>query len=168
MKKHVTLWIAALVLSATCLYAFAEQSPFPPWISKYFESNPPRAGKHADRKATAIYDVAVHGGASTSRGLGVYLPTSTVITRSYFQILTPFTAPAGALLALSCEDAGNIKAASVVSSQSANTFVDGESTGAIAGFKSDISAPCQISALPSVQAFSTGKLKLWLEYNVTE
>lgn len=166
--KKLTLWITALVLSGTALFALAATSPFPPWIYKFMETNPPRQGKTADRKAIAIYDVAVHGGSSTAHGLGVYLPTSSVITRSYFQILTPFTAPAGALLALSCEDAGNLKAAAVVSSQSANTYVDGESTGAIAGFKQDIAAPCQISALPSVQAYSSGKLKLWLDYNVME
>ncbi len=117
--------------------------------------------------ARFIYDTAVHGLTNTAHGLGVYLPAGAVIVRSYFKIITQFSDSGTTTLALSCEDANNIKTATDITGSSANAFVEGESTGAASAFQRAIGAQCEITATPAGAANNVllgGKLVGWVEY----
>lgn len=195
-NKKIIGGLFALLLTLTTIYAFAA-TPFPPWIrqitgdvtinkngvSSYTAGSVAEsdlaalsgsAGQlNAMRQASFIYDVAVDGGTLSAKSLGVALPAKAVIVRSFFKIITAFEDSGSTTVALSCEDANNIKTATDFTGLgSANTFVDGESTGAIAGFKRGIAAACNITATPasgtSSDRVTAGKLIGWVQYVVED
>ncbi len=165
MKK--SLYVSAIVLFATVM-AFA-QSPFPPWLKRVTANDmaPMSAGEgiQTKRVATFIYDTATDGATATGHGLGVYLPANSVITRSSVKIITQFADSGFSTVALSCEDANNIRSAEDLTAHSANTFIEGRSSGTAAGFIRDIGALCEITATIGGSTTPTaGKLIGWVEY----
>jgi hypothetical protein len=162
--------LAILALTLLTITAAAE-SPLPPWVSDLMGNSLPdgtqsKQGTFVAKTVRFIYDVATNGGSVAPHTLPVILPPNAVITRSYFKIVTAFTSGAsgGGTVAISCEDANNIKTATDLSSQSANAFVEGESTGAASAFKRAIAAPCSITATVASTAQTAGKLVGWLDY----
>lgn len=123
-------------------------------------------GHMLERVARVTYDVAVHGGGLGDHGLGVYLPAKAVIIRSYFRITTQFSDSGSGTVALSCEDANNIKTATDITGNAAGTFVEGQSTGAASTFVGGIAAKCEITATVAGAAQDTGKLTAWVHYVV--
>lgn len=142
--------------------ALAASTPFPPWLQKFFDMAPVQNGIGVQRTARAVYDVAVHGGSVGDHGLGVFLPAKAVITRSYLRIDTSFTDVGSATVALSCEDANNIKTATDFTGLSG--LVEGESTGAASAFKQSIANKCEITATVAGGLQSTGKATVWVDY----
>jgi hypothetical protein len=69
-------------------------------------------------------------------------------------------------VALSCEDANNIKTATDITGSSANAFVEGASTGAASAFVRGIGAACEITATVATATQDAGKLVGWVEYVV--
>lgn len=179
----------ALLITLIATVALAANSPYPPWIDKVtgditFDANGVTAigagevteaqlaplsgsvdGLGVKRVATFIYDSALDGVSAAGHGLGVSLPAKAVITRSFFKVITAFTysGSANGTLALHCEDANNIYTATANSGQTANTFVEGASTGAASAFVRGIGAACEITATPDT-IVTAGKLIGWLEY----
>jgi hypothetical protein len=96
--------------------------------------------------------------------LSVQLPAKAVIVRSYFKIITQFVDSGSGTVALSCEDANNIKTATDITGSSANAFVEGESTGAASAFVRGISAACNITASVGGVTQDAGKLVGWVHY----
>lgn len=125
-------------------------------------------GLFAHRIARFIYDEAVDGGAIAAYGLGVTLPAGAVIVRSYFKIITQFVDGGSGTVALSCEDANNIKTATDITGSADNAFVEGESDGAAANFQRDIAAACEITATVAGAEQTAGKLVGWVEYVVED
>lgn len=166
MKKLIA------ILSVTLLTTIAiAQVPIPPWVSQLTGKNMPdgagdQEGSFVKKQVRFQYNVATDGGSVAARGLGVYLPSSAIISRSYIQILTPFTSGAsgGGTVALSCEDANNIKTATDLTGASAGDLVEGQSTGATSAFVKNIAGPCEITATVASTAQTAGKLLGWIEY----
>jgi hypothetical protein len=125
-------------------------------------------GLYAQRVAMFIYDTATDGGSVGAHTLGVTLPAKAVITRSYFKIITQFVDSGSGTVALSCEDANNIKTATDITGSSANAFVEGQSTGAASAFVRGIAAACEITATVATAAQDAGKLIGWVEYVVED
>lgn len=125
-------------------------------------------GLFADRVARFIYDVAADGGTVGARGLGVTLPGGAVIIRSYFKIITQFVDSGSGTVALSCEDANNIKTATDITGSSANAFIEGQSTGAASAFVRDIAADCEITATVAASDQTAGKLVGWVHYVIED
>ncbi len=188
MKKFY-IGIIGLVLVTTA--ALATNAPFPPWIEKvtgdltfnYAGVSAIGSQKiteameyplsatsqlNTQRVASFVYDVAVSGGTMAAHGLGVILPAKAVITRSYFKIITQFTDSGSGTIALSCEDANNIKTATDITGSAANAFIEGASTGAASTFVRGIGAACEITATPAGVASDAGKLVGWVEYVVED
>jgi hypothetical protein len=187
MKKIYAVLLLTLITTA----ALAANSPYPPWIDKVggditFDANGGTsigAGKITEaqiaplsgtvdglglkRMAMFVYDSAIDGVSAAGHGLGVTLPAGAVITRSFFKVITAFTysGSANGTLALSCEDANNIYTATANSGQTANSFVEGASTGTAATMVRGIASACEITATPSV-IVTAGKLIGWLEFVV--
>ena len=81
-----------------------------------------------------------------AHGLGVSLPAKAIITRSYIRVGTQLADKGTCTLAISCEDANNIKTATDITGSSGGAFIEGESTGAASAFKASIAATCEITA----------------------
>lgn len=187
MKRgFLLLGLLGILVSTT---AYGVRSPFDTWITKIWgEVRITGAGKGYIREqpnsavynsvddenlfgmkiARFVYDVANDGGTSgNTYDLGVDLPAGAVITRSYMKVITQFTGTG--TTALMCEDAGNIKAAVSFVGTAANTFIEGESTGAASAFQRDIAADCDISAvIAGGSALTAGKLLGWVQYVVED
>jgi hypothetical protein len=114
------------------------------------------------------YSVATNGGGIGAHLLQAKLPAKAVITRSYLRIDTQFVDGGTGTVALSCEDANNIKTATDITGSSAGAFIEGQSTGAASAFSSSIAAECQVTATVAGAAQTDGKLTGWVEYVVHE
>lgn len=127
------------------------------------------SGLYARRIARFVYDTEAGApGEIGAHTLGVTLPANAVITRSYFKIITQFSDAGSGTVALSCEDADNIKTATDITGSSANAFVEGASTGAASAFVRGIASACVITATVAGSNQDTGKLVGWVEYVIEE
>lgn len=186
MRKWSLLALPIVCAFLSIAYGF---SPVQPWISNirgelkfdrdgqsYVRDQPNSAvydrngdeGAFGMKVVRFVYDVAGDGGTSgNTYDLGADLPAGAVIIRSYTKVITEFAGTG--TLALTCEDAGNIKVATDFVGTSANTFVEGKSTGAASAFVRDIAADCNISAtIAGGSVLTAGKLLGWVEYIVED
>lgn len=121
------------------------------------------------RMARVEYDVTGgDSGGVGAHGLGVSLPQSAVITRSWVYTNTQFVDSGSGTLALSCEDANNILTAQDVTGSASNTISEGGSTGTAATFVKNIGAACEITATVGGVAATAGKLTAFIEYIVVD
>ena len=169
MRKLALFTIATLIT----LSAGAQNSPTPPWFEALapdvFLTNATseQEGHFVRKLVRFMYDGATDGYTSSAKGLGVFLPANAVITRSYFKVITQFVDSGTTTIALSCEDANNIKTATDITGSAANAFVEGASTGTAETFVRGIGARCEITATPAGAAthlLQAGKLVGWVEY----
>lgn len=123
---------------------------------------------YAARIARFEYDVATDLGTIAAHGLGVTLPAKAVIIRSYFRTDTQFVDAGSGTVALSCEDANNIKTATDITGNADGTFVEGQSTGAASAFVGSIAAACEITATVAGAAQTSGKLTGWVHYVIQD
>lgn len=196
MKNLLALSLVALILATPAL---ATQSPFSPALNKRLNqieagttldtgsvtsakildgtiveadfASQAVDGLHPARVARFEYACATDTCTVGAHTLGVFLPAKAVIIRSYFQVIAQFTDTGTCTIALSCEDANNIKTATDISGSSAGAFVDGASTGAASAFVGSIAAACEITATVADGgscAISAGKLIGFVHYVVTE
>jgi len=124
-------------------------------------------GLNAKRIARATYDVAVDGGSAYAYNLGVALPAKALITESYFYIVTQFADSGSGTVALHCEDADNILAATDLTGEVAGTLIKGVSDGASANVKL-VDNACNLTATVASATQSAGKLILFVEYVLAE
>lgn len=131
------------------------------------------AGLGAKRIAKVKIDCTVSGACDVgAHGLGVTLPASSIITRSWLEIAAQFTDTGSCSVAVSCEDANNIKTATDLSGSAAAALIEGESTGAASAFKTGIAAACEITNTVATFGATTcstnaaGKANVWVEYVV--
>ena len=164
--------------------AFAVSAPFDKWITKLtgditftdagaaeYKKQPndgTTEGIYAHKVARVVYDVATDLGTIAAHDLGVTLPAGAVITRSYFKIITQFVDAGSGTVAISCEDANNIKTATDITGSAANAFIEGASTGATSAFTRDIAADCNVTATVATAAQTAGKLILWIHYVIED
>lgn len=98
----------------------------------------------------------------------VSLPAKAVIIRSYFRINTQFVDGGSGTIALSCEDANNIKTATDISGSGVGVFIEGQSTGAASAFIASIASTCVLTLTSSGAEPSAGALTLWVHYVVAD
>ncbi len=111
------------------------------------------------------------GGSVTigAQTIPVNLPAKAVIIRSFIRVTTQFADTGTCTVALSCEDANNIKTATDITGSAAGAFIEGQSTGAASAFVASIGAACSIvmtiadggSCVPSAGAGT-----VWVNYLV--
>lgn len=97
---------------------------------------------------------------------GVEIPAKAIIIRSYFRITTQFVDGGSGTIALSCEDANNIKTATDITGSAVGAIVEGESTGAASAFVASIAADCDITLTAATAEPSAGALTVWVHYVV--
>ncbi len=132
---------------------------------------PTADGLHAKRIARATLNCAAAGCAVGAHTLGVTLPAKALITRSWIYVVTQLTDTGTCTVALSCEDANNIKTATDISGSAAGAFIEGESTGAASAFVGGIASACLITATVADGGSCvpiTGKVIAFVEYSVGE
>lgn len=94
------------------------------------------------------------------------LPAGAKITRSYLYVVTQFSDSGSGTVALSCEDANNIKTATDITGSAAGAFIEGQSTGAASAFVGSIAAACTVTATVAGVDQATGKLVGYVKYIV--
>lgn len=130
--------------------------------------------------ARAVWDVSANSnmGSSTvdsgTHPLGAKLPKGAIITDSYGYIITPAEKAAPvANVAFTCEDSGNILAATDLSKKGAGQLFAGAARGvssvaggtvSLSGAVAGIAAPCEISAVITTNAWTAGKVVMFVEY----
>lgn len=127
---------------------------------------------HIHRQAIATYDFAVNGGAIGAINSGAKLPDNAVITGGFIEVLTTCTtagADAGTM-AVKVQGAGDIVAAVAVSDAS-NPWDAGFHAvvpdGTLAKFIK-LTAEREVVFTIAGQAFTAGKIKVVLDYILTE
>lgn len=184
--------LICLVVLGLGVIAYAN-SPYPPWVQQIggdFTIDPNGiatvgSGAITSAKVTVdnsvgtlfkksvryIYDVAVNGGSTTAHTLNnASLPAGAIITSSYYNILTAFSAAtSAALMTVDCEDAGNVVASVQISPKAAGINLDGTvpanaTAGQFGGSAGQISAACNLTATVGLTALSAGKLVGTVEY----
>lgn len=131
------------------------------------------AGLYASRVAHAIWDPS---GDSTMRsvaahGLGVSLPARAIIKQSWFHTKTSVVSTNNdGTIAFSCTAANDILSAADIDASSgvAGQVTTGVSTGSAANMKLNGSSACEITATVAVDAFTAGKIDIFVEYVVSE
>lgn len=162
--KFIIGLLVTLVIGFASYKVSAVEAPYPQWLDKYFSRNKVPLGQDAARRAKALYDPAVNNSATSTNGLGVYLPKNAVIVRSWYYVRTATTGNPAARVAFQCEDANNIKTATDMTAYSADTIVEGASTGAASAFVTSIGDQCQISAVLTSSTMSTGQIEIYVDY----
>lgn len=128
-------------------------------------------GLLAKRTARATLNCASSGCSVGAHGLGVTLPAAAVVTQSYIYVVTQLTDTGTCTVAISCEDANNIKTATDITGSAAGAFIAGQSTGTAASMVSGIAAACEITATVADGgscAPLTGKVIVYIDYMVAE
>jgi hypothetical protein len=113
-----------------------------------------------------VYDVALQGGTIGAKELGAVLPAGAILTRAYYEVITPFTT-AGAnagTIALKV-GATNLKAAAAATDTASwgAGRKDGIQTGA-ASVMSKITADSNLIIEFAGQVATAGKLQVFVEY----
>lgn len=123
-------------------------------------------GLFPQRMARFMYTTAGGNGVIGAYDTGVDLPAKAVITRSFFVVNTQFVDAGSGTVAISCEDANNIKTATDITGSADGAIVEGESTGAASAFKSSIAAACPITVTVAGADQTAGSLTGFVEYYV--
>lgn len=150
MKLKSLLLLVGLLISTTS-HAALLGAPFIPEVDRRFdklETAGTGSGNSLEHLAKVVLDVTGNSNLGTSgstHGLGVYLPAGALITQSWFYTVTQFTG-SGSQLKMTCEDAGNVMAATGITGITAGTITAAASTGSAATMVAAIAAQCQVTA----------------------
>lgn len=149
-------------------------TPYPPEINARFNKleakadtdSPVTNGLQKMKVARVAFDGATMGASGTNTSLGVTLPANALLWDGV--IYTSSTMGGSGSIALTCEDAGNIKAVTTASTFSTTgTKTALAMTGTAASAVSSIAAACPITANVTLGPV-TGKFDAWIEYFVTD
>lgn len=170
--------ISLLILALAPLGVFAA-APIQPEVQTHFDAIETQTGARTGwlRQARAIFDVTGYdssGVANTTvatHGLGAKLPAHSHITRGWMEISRHFDS--AGTIALQCEDAGNLFAATNLSiaNYTNGTLVRliPQDTLATVVQGTTIAAQCEISAVvATAHTGSGGKAVIFVEYWVGE
>ncbi len=164
--KLVTVAVLAMVIGFFSFKSNAVQGPFPTWLDKYWAREKVPLGIEGQRLVKAVYDTAIHQSATSTNGLGVFLPKNAVITRSWMYTRTAMSGNPNAKIAIQCEDANNIKTSTDLTTLAVDSITEGASTGAASAFVTNILNSCEISAVLVGNTMSTGALEIYINYVV--
>jgi hypothetical protein len=150
MKKFLLV-----VLSLFPVVGFSATIPYSPELEARLSPLPFVAKATMDIASNSDYGSStVNSGA---HGLGVYIPSGSIITRSWIDIQTAFTDSGSGTVAFSCEDANNILAAEDLTNDAVGVKMGSTPSGFI-------NAACQITGPVAVADQATGKAVVYVEY----
>jgi hypothetical protein len=158
------LLIGLLSLCTLTAQAELRGTPFTPDVDQRFdviEALNRDGVDRAKRVARVTYDASVTGGFGICTGK--FLPANALITDSYGFINTAFTAGATANLAVTCEDGGNILAATEMSTYTTG-LIQGLQRGSFPNMKAEIANRCELKFEQTADIFTAGKLTMFIEY----
>jgi hypothetical protein len=121
--------------------------------------------------AEAVFDFAINGGSIGAKNLGEFIPRGAVIRRAWYDVLSTFTSGTdAATIALQVESAGDLVTAIAISDVS-NPW-DAGIHDAIpvdtAATAIKTSAVNELQAVVAVEALTGGRLRLFVEYMLSE
>ena len=132
-------------------------------------------GLHAYRIARGTFDFAVDGGGTGAHGLGATIPDNSIVTRSWYEVLTTFQSPttdaATIALGIPTDDAAGILAA-VDINDGGNPFDaglhEGIQDGAAANFTTKTTAARELTLTIGVEDITAGAMVVFCEYVVSD
>lgn len=123
-------------------------------------------GHNVPQLAQATYNFATQGGAVGTISLGVKLPKNAIIHQAWLYSITKPTTSASGTLAFTCQNAGDVGAATAAASYAAaGASIAGAATGAASAF-TYTTAACTIQAVIATGALTAGKVTAFVEYTV--
>lgn len=116
------------------------------------------------------YNFAVNGGAVSTIQLAQSLPDNAVVTRGYYDVITPFTGNAGSTIAIgiNTDDTAGLLAADVIGTHGTAGYHTCIQTGTVANFSEKTTAARAIEFTIGAFAITAGKLVIFLEYIVSD
>lgn len=167
-------FVLMLLATFTSLQVLAA-TPYPPEINARFEkleavqdlATPTTNGLGKMKVARVVFDATTMNASGSNYSLGVTLPANTLLWDGMIYTVTSFTGSGS--IAITCEDAGNIKNAVTAGTLStAGTKTALQMTGTAASSVAAIAAACVITANVTLGPIATGKFDGWIEYFVTD
>lgn len=151
----------------------------------------PAVGGAVREIAVATYDVTGgDDGATGAHGLGVYIPDNAIITRAWYDVVTTFVSPTSdaATIALSVQAANDLVSAIAISN--ASNVYDAGVHGTLVGYPNlgadaahdtalevialfvgtfkKMTARRELTATVGVEGVTAGKLRLFVEYVISD
>ncbi len=136
----------------------AQFTPFSPAVDKRL--------KAAEMEVVKVFDHKINStlAAAATVVLG-YLPTDAIITQGWVQVVTPLTSASDNTIAIHCESAADVLAATDLTDDSPDAIVAGVSTGTAANMKF-ADGGCAVTATVGAgdTGISAGQYRLFLRY----
>lgn len=104
----------------------------------------------------------------TAHATGFLLPANATIIRSYIYVKEQLYDAGSGTIAVSCEDANNIKTATDLTGTSSGGYIEGASTGAASAFVGSIAATCDITYTIGTVAPNAGFFDVYVTYVTTD
>lgn len=121
-------------------------------------------GHYVKQIVKVTYDFAKQGGAIGTTNLGIGLPANAIILHTWVYSITQPTTSAAGTLALKCQNAGDILAATAAASfAAAGASIEGAATGTTYKYTT---AACSLQAVIATGALTAGKVAAFVEYAV--
>lgn len=166
------LFSALLLFAASVSFGAAQQS-IVPTANMAYEMNraTPQAFKYsagsvlkeAHNTAVGVWDYSLTGGVAGAYSTGITLPNKAIIRKVFFDVVTT-PVGVGGTIAFHAVNANDLKTATGTSSWS--NRVDGALDGAVANFIKLSEAKTVYATL--VSTYSAGKIKVFVDYTVSE
>lgn len=166
------LFSALLLFAASVSFGAAQQSIVPTANAAYELNRTSSAAhkysagsvlKEAHNTAVGVWDYSLTGGVAGAYSTGITLPAKSIIRKVFFDVVTSPTS-AGGTIAFHAVSANDLKTATA--SASWTDRVDGALDGAVANFIKITSAKTVYATL--VSTYSAGKIKVFVDYTVSE
>lgn len=122
-------------------------------------------------RLSAIYDFAVYGGNNVTINLGSKLPNNAVITNAYYEVINAFASAGAAIIALGIrvDDVSGLKAFTAYNDSSFNAgFHQCIPDGTVANFTNKTTAEQSIIITIGTAPVTSGKLRIWADYILSE
>jgi hypothetical protein len=121
-------------------------------------------GSLVQRVVRTTYDFALHGGTIGTIDLGDTLPANALVSRVDAYVATQLVDAGAGTIALECEDAANLEAATDHSGVAAGAMIATDVDGAVGNYVSGISAQCAVSLVIAGANISAGKVIFFIKY----
>lgn len=168
-KKLLGFTTLGLAIIFGTLMAMGE-SPIPPWFQDYLSSDPSLMvkdlGLSVKRTAHGKYKFASNGGGTTGTAipLGITLPATAAVQRSYYYVTTGLTYTGGAdgHNQVGCDTGAHFKSRQL-NFPSAASFVEGTQTGTAATMTSSTTS-CAVSLSVATHSITAGEFDIFIDY----
>ena len=131
-----------------------------------YDSDLGRNGEHSLSTAAGSLSTSATG---YSHAMGVHLPANSIITDSWFHVVTPLVDSGAGRLEVYCGERNNIVASTKdLAGLTINTISAGESDTATIASRRRLATACEVQAVVHVTDITSGKAVIFVEHTVSD